>query len=84
MVEILQKVSRSEESICGKCTHKFVCKAIDNQPCFECNQFAAEVEHGHWAIINNYCCVCSVCHNASTQTYYYCPECGAKMDLEGE
>mgnify|MGYP003290622290 CR=1 FL=1 len=43
----------------------------------------AEVVNGRWAIINDYCCVCSVCHKASTQTYYYCPECGAKMDGDG-
>ena len=43
-----------------------------------------KVVHGKWEVINDYCCVCSACHNASTQTYYYCPECGAKMDLEGE
>ena len=40
MTEILQKVSRSENSICPKCFHYIVCRAIDNQPCFECNQFA--------------------------------------------
>mgnify|MGYP003292048968 CR=1 FL=1 len=43
MAEILQKVSRFEKSICGKCSHRFVCRALDNQPCFECNQFAEEV-----------------------------------------
>lgn len=40
---IMQKVSRSEKSICGKCSHRFVCRALDNQPCFECNQFSEEV-----------------------------------------
>lgn len=41
----------------------------------------APVVHGRWAIINEDCCVCSACHNASIQTYYFCPECGAIMDL---
>ena len=41
---------------------------------------AVEVVHGRWAIINKDCCVCSACHNASIATYYFCPECGAKMD----
>ena len=43
---------------------------------------AVEVVHGHWAIINENCCVCSACHKHSIQDYYYCPNCGAKMDLE--
>jgi hypothetical protein len=43
MAEILQKVSRSEKSICPKCFHNHVCLAIDNQPCFECNQFVEVV-----------------------------------------
>lgn len=40
---IRQRISRNEKSICEKCSHKRVCRAIDNQPCFECNQFAEEV-----------------------------------------
>ncbi len=43
MAEILQKVSRSEKSICPKCFHNHVCLAINNQPCFECNQFVEVV-----------------------------------------
>ena len=42
---------------------------------------AVEVKHGRWSIVGA-ACVCSVCHNASIATYYYCPECGAKMDGE--
>ena len=44
---------------------------------------AVEVVHGHWAIINENCCVCSACHKHSIQDYYYCPNCGAKMDGDG-
>ena len=36
--------------------------------------------HGYWTIIDENCCVCSVCHKHSIQGYYYCPECGAMMD----
>lgn len=43
---------------------------------------AVEVVHARWAFIGEECCVCSACHNASPVDYYYCPECGAKMDLE--
>ena len=43
---------------------------------------AVEVVHARWAFIGEECCVCSACHNASPVDYYYCPECGAKMDGE--
>ena len=34
-----QKIKGDGESICYKCFHNKVCKAMDNQPCIECNQF---------------------------------------------
>lgn len=37
---IEQRLKKGEESICNKCIHCRVCRAIDNQPCIECNQFA--------------------------------------------
>ncbi len=40
---IEQRISPYEKSICEKCSHRRVCRAIDNQPCFECNQFAEDV-----------------------------------------
>lgn len=40
---------------------------------------AVEVAHGHWSILDENCCVCSVCHKHSVQDYYYCPNCGADM-----
>lgn len=40
---IEQRISNNEKSICEKCSHRRVCSAIDNQPCFECNQFEPEV-----------------------------------------
>lgn len=40
----------------------------------------APVKHGHWQILTDYCCVCSVCHKSSPVDYYYCPECGAMME----
>ena len=41
---------------------------------------AVEVVHGRWAFIGESCCVCSVCHKHAIVDYYYCPNCGAKMD----
>lgn len=37
---IEQRLKNGAESICDKCIHGKVCRAIDNQPCIECNQFA--------------------------------------------
>ena len=42
---------------------------------------AVDVVHGRWAHIGEDCWVCSVCHKASIVDYYFCPECGAEMDL---
>jgi hypothetical protein len=36
---IEQKLKNGSDSICDKCFHRKVCRAIDNQPCIECNQF---------------------------------------------
>lgn len=43
---------------------------------------AVEVGHGRWAFIGEECCICSACHKHAIVDYYYCPNCGAKMDLE--
>lgn len=96
MAELLQKVNRHEKSICCKCSHRFVCIGIDNQPCFECNQFAEEVVHGEWIMVidENDCeCIeCPLCgeqfydgdNDTFDKPYNYCPNCGAKMDLKGD
>ena len=36
---IYQKIERGEVSICQTCIHRLVCRAIDNQPCTECNHY---------------------------------------------
>ena len=50
---IKQKIQGGKKSICDSCAHRNVCKAIDNQPCTECNHYqcTADVEpvkHGQW------------------------------------
>ena len=50
---IKQKIQGGKKSICDSCTHRNVCKAIDNQPCTECNHYqcTADVEpvqRGRW------------------------------------
>ena len=43
---IKQKIQGGKKSICDSCAHRNVCKAIDNQPCTECNHYqcTADVE----------------------------------------
>ena len=43
---IKQKTQGGEKSICDSCTHRYVCTAINNQPCIECNHYqcTADVE----------------------------------------
>lgn len=54
---IYQKIERGEVSICQTCIHRFVCRAVDNQPCTECNHYqnaadVAQVRHGRWIDLN--------------------------------
>lgn len=52
---IEQKLKNGAESICDKCFHGKVCRAIDNQPCIECNQFtdANGVTVQEWISVND-------------------------------
>ena len=53
---IKQKIQGGKKSICDSCTHRNVCKAIDNQPCTECNHYqcTADVEPVKWLPIPNF------------------------------
>ena len=52
---------------------------------------AVEVVHGRWIPTNSKCdCTCSVCNtefdnivNDALEDWNYCPNCGAKMDGDG-
>lgn len=92
---IYQKIERGEVSICQTCIHRLVCRAIDNQPCTECNHYqnaadVAPVRHGRWNDINpavlkpgvNWVCRCSECGCPQDYKHNYCPNCGARMDKE--
>ena len=88
---IYQKIERGEDSICQTCIHRLVCRAIDNQPCTECNHYqnaadVAPVRHGSWERnspddIVVYCSQCMMPQDASSN---YCPSRGALMDKEDE
>lgn len=44
MEEIKQSVRYGSESICPSCVHNGVCRAIDNQPCVECDHYFVQDE----------------------------------------
>ena len=54
------------------------CKVVDAEP----------VKHGRWDDsldgITPYCTVCGRTHSCFKRTPSYCPNCGAKMDLDSE
>ena len=92
-----QKIKGDGESICYKCFHNKVCKAMDNQPCIECNQFVDA--HGItvqkckpkcWDVCNNNGNIQYRCpHCETVYVYMYknhiapdvCKECGARLYL---
>ncbi len=47
---------------------------------------AEPMRHGRWLppVIGVYGCTCSVCKMQSDNDFKYCPNCGAKMDLQEE
>ena len=81
-----QKIEKDGTSICEKCSHKFVCRAIDNQPCTECNQYSPGVRRGKWGkaykskivVAKGY--VSSCCDMWNERKSDFCPYCGAMMD----
>ena len=89
---IKQKIQGGKKSICDSCTHQNVCKAIDNQPCTECNHYqctadVVPVRHGRWIEKQEkdtfagylYSYECSECGRVEQRKEPYCPNCGAKM-----
>lgn len=86
MIDIHQTIKAGAESICPTCNHYPVCRAVDNQPCAECNQYSPAV-HSWWAHIGGDEWCCSVCGFVITTegswdkpTKKYCEDCGAEMD----
>ena len=66
--------------------HEIMPQVIDDEPTVD----AVEVVHGRWRAeteeeqpnIAMRQVVCSVCNGRAHGRYNYCPNCGAKMDLE--
>lgn len=91
MNEIHQNIKAGAKSICPYCAHYPVCRAVDNQPCEECNQYAPPVRRGRWQYNTDfYVWRCSECGEnphkgtgvvvAEENLPAYCPHCGAIMD----
>lgn len=87
---IYQKIERGEVSICQTCIHRLVCRAIDNQPCTECNHYqnvadVAPVRHGRWLpqiVLGEKAWDCSECKTLGSPHWKWCPMCGCRMDGE--
>lgn len=94
---ILEKEVRTDgaESICPSCDHYPVCRAVDNHPCAECNQYAPVAQHGKWVslvvkredwkgVLHDFYqpYSCSICQNPNTfmGESAFCPHCGERMD----
>ena len=68
----------------GVFTRESIEQIVSNLPAAD----VAEVRHGRLNFLQEdrvwcYCGVCSVCGNY-VQAWNYCPNCGARMDKEGE
>lgn len=79
---IEQKVKYGEESICKTCAHNKVCRYMDNQPCIECSQYAAQERHGRWEWRGGipWCINCGemppgYSYEGEVNTTPYCPNC---------
>lgn len=62
---------------------KLLRQIIEDEPTAD----VAPVKHGRWTDVNNYHIgTCSICGSrwGSVDGMRYCPNCGAKMDEEGE
>ena len=90
---IIQKIESGKKNICDSCFHQKVCKGSGNQPCMNCNHYqdaadVAPVRHGWWTwneegeIDWEQFYRCSNCGDKEYWESNFCPNCGAKMDLE--
>lgn len=70
-----------EDSICNDCAYEFV-SLIDEQPTIE----AEPVMRGEWEMAIGYdpkrAFMCDQCHKMAFEPALYCPNCGAKMEVE--
>lgn len=93
MNEIHQTIKAGAESICPDCAHYYVCPAVDNQPCIQCDQYMylPPVRIGFWKATtrrNTPYTECSYCHAVTrsqfVKSWKFCPNCGAAMMEDAE
>lgn len=89
MGDIHQTIKAGAKSVCPDCDHYPVCRAVENQPCVECNHFSLVVR-GRWnkeyrsgvTVAEGF--VSSCCDIWNERAAEYCPCCGARMKKDGE
>lgn len=67
------------------CGHMMVCGRYNDKREDSGGSFSRWT-HGRWMppVVGKYGCICSVCKKQSDNSFDYCPNCGAKMDLNDE
>lgn len=89
MGDIHQTIKAGAKSVCPDCDHYPVCRAVENQPCVECNHFSLVVR-GRWnkeyrsGVTVAEGVVSSCCDMWNERAAEYCPCCGARMKKDGE
>lgn len=60
----------------------YILGMIETEKCAD----VALVTHGQWMppVVGKYGCLCSVCKKQSDNSFAYCPNCGAKMELSDD
>lgn len=58
------------------------CRSVDAMPAAD----VVEVRHGRWEPYLNEGLIvkCSVCGSRYAEPWHYCPNCGSRMDLDGD
>ena len=85
MLEGAQLISDADGEYCGYCTEDI---SIHNIPAAD----VVQVVHGRWDHTNSlcdpfcevWCCSCCSAEDENGSCYNFCPNCGAKMDLDQE
>lgn len=79
----LLRIARDIHDCCGfydgiKVGYQSAADRLDTLPVVE------ERKHGHWIDIDFDTSICSMCKNPQEIETTYCPECGAKMENNGD
>lgn len=73
-----QNYGFGEQDCVIACGHMVVCGRYNDK-----REDSDSWTHGRWMppVVGKYGCLCSVCKKQSDNSFDYCPNCGAKMDL---